>query len=86
MAVRGKRRPTPTCPVEAYARDVIARRIVAGRLVQMASQRHLDDLAHAGKRGLVWDPAAAGHALTFFTHLRHSTGEWAHLPFMLQSW
>jgi phage terminase large subunit-like protein len=34
----------------------------------------------------VWDPAAAGHALTFFTHLRHSTGEWAHLPFMLQPW
>src|ERR1700677_3841947 len=86
MAARRKPRAAPTCAVEAYARDVIGRRIVVGRLVRLACQRHLDDLAHAGKRGLVWDAAAALHALTFFTHLRHSTGEWAHQPFMLQPW
>ena len=77
MAAPRKRRTGAHCPVEAYARDVLARRLIAGRLVQLACQRHLDDLARGSRRGLIWDPAAARHALTFFTHLRHSTGEWA---------
>ena len=38
------------------------------------------------KRGLVWDGAAARHAIDFFGHLRHSTGEWAGEPFALQPW
>ncbi|KGJ09744.1 hypothetical protein IC63_00965 [Paracoccus sphaerophysae] len=37
-------------------------------------------------RGLVWDRAAALHAIEFFSHLRHSTGEWAGQPFDLQPW
>ena len=84
MAAPRKRRPPPACPVEDYARDVLAGRIVAGRLVQLACQRHLDDLERGGERGLIWDAAAAQHALTFFSHLRHSVGEWAHQPFVLQ--
>ena len=86
MAAPRERRTGAHCPVEAYARDVLARRVIAGRLVQLACQRHLDDLARGSRRGLIWDPAAARHALTFFTHLRHSTGEWAHQPFVLQPW
>jgi phage terminase large subunit-like protein len=74
------------CPVEAYAHEVVDGRIVAGRLVKLACQRHLNDLATGAARGLVWDAAAAGHALDFFGHLRHSTGEWAHQPFVLQPW
>jgi phage terminase large subunit-like protein len=81
-----KRRPQPSCPVGAYARDVLDGRIVAGRLVHLACKRHLDDRQNGSKRGLVWDAGAAQHALSFFGHLRHSAGEWANQPFLLQSW
>ncbi|MEG4644718.1 hypothetical protein VB636_18465, partial [Paracoccus sp. APAP_BH8] len=32
------------------------------------------------------DRTAARHAIDFFGHLRHSTGEWAGEPFVLQGW
>ncbi len=85
MARTRKPKP-PACPVEAYARAVIAGQVVAGRLVRLACQRHIDDLVQGKSRGLVWDGAAARHAIDFFGHLRHSTGEWAHQPFELQPW
>ncbi len=58
----------------------------AGRLVRLACQRHIDDLASGKQRGLRWDPATARHAIDFFGHLHHSTGEWADQPFTLQLW
>lgn len=76
----------PTCPVKAYARAVVRGKIVAGKLVKLACKRHLDDLKNAAQRGLVWDGDAARHAIAFFGHLRHSTGEWANQPFELQPW
>src|SRR3954447_26291905 len=87
MAGTRKRRKTPeACPVEVYARDAVEGRVVAGRLVRLACQRHLYDLSHGSARGLAWDGASARQALAFFSHLRHSTGEWAHQPFVLQPW
>lgn len=82
----GKRKARTKYPVEAYARAVVDGRIIAGRLVRLACQRHLADLQQGGKRGLVWDGDAARHAIAFFGHLRHSTGEWAGDPFALQDW
>lgn len=61
-------------------------KIVTGRLVRLACERHLADLKTGGKRGLVWDGDAALHAIAFFGHLRHSTSEWAGEPFALQDW
>lgn len=81
-----RRRKKPACPVEAYARSVLEERVVAGRLVRLACQRHLDDLATGNMRGLTWDLKAARHAIEFFGHLRHSTGEWAGKKFVLQPW
>ncbi len=83
---RTRKPKAPKCAVEVYARAVVAGQVVAGRLVRLACQRHLDDLTTAAKRGLVWDAAAARHAIAFFSHLRHSTGEWANHPFELQPW
>jgi phage terminase large subunit-like protein len=74
------------CPVRTYARTVIQGKITAGKLVKLACKRHLDDLKNGKERGLVWDGAAALHAITFFSHLRHSTGEWADQPFELLPW
>ena len=83
---RTRKPKSPACRVEAYARAVVAGKVVAGKLVRLACQRHLDDVTSAAQRGLVWDPAAARHAVEFFGHLRHSTGEWANHPFELQPW
>ncbi|MBB1493191.1 terminase large subunit [Paracoccus sp. MC1854] len=74
------------CPVTAWARKVVAGKVVAGHLTRLACQRHLDDLASGKERGLVWNRDAALHATEFFSHLRHSTGEWAGQPFELQPW
>ena len=53
-------------PVMRYATDVVAGAVVAGRLVQQACRRHLDDLAHAPEKGLVWRPDEAQRVIDFF--------------------
>jgi phage terminase large subunit-like protein len=53
-------------PVTAYATDVVKGKAIAGRLVRLACQRHLDDLKHARTRGLVWKPEEAQLAIDFF--------------------
>ncbi|WP_205957769.1 terminase large subunit [Paracoccus salipaludis] len=70
----------------AWARKVVEGKVVAGHLTRLACQRHLEDLKTSNDRDLVWDRAAALHAIEFFSHLRHSTGEWAGQPFDLQPW
>ncbi len=86
MARTPRKPKAPPCAVEAYARAVVDGKVVAGRLVQLACRRHLDDLVQGEARGLAWDGVAARHATEFFGHLRHSTGEWANHPFDLQPW
>lgn len=67
--------------------DVVEGRIVAGRLVRLACQRHLDDLVQGPARGLTWSPERAQHALDFFAKfLVLPDGEHAGEPFVLQSW
>ena len=83
---RTRKPKAPTCAVEAYARAVVEGKVLACKLVKLACQRHLGDLVSAKGRGLFWDGEAARHAVAFFGHLRHSTGEWAHQPFELQPW
>lgn len=76
-----------TLPVaEQYARDVVAGRVPAGRLVIQACQRHIDDLEHGHERGLIFDERSAQHAIDFFGFLKHSKGEWAGQPLDLSPW
>ncbi|WP_423207193.1 terminase large subunit [Paracoccus yeei] len=82
----GAGRKAPACPVTAYAKAVTGGKITAGRLVKLACARHLEDLNTGKTRSLSWDRAAALHAIEFFSHLRHSTGEWAGQQFDLQPW
>ena len=58
-----------TDQVTAYATAVKARRIVAGRLVRLACQRHLDDVAHADVKGLVWRADLAERGIEFFSEI-----------------
>lgn len=55
--------------VTAYAREVMAGSVVAGRLVRQACQRHLDDIRQASSKGLVWKPEAAQEAIDFFADI-----------------
>ena len=68
----------------AYARAVIAGDVVACRLVRLACERHVRDLAEGQARGLVWRPEAAQYRLAFYPRfLRHSKGEWARRAYEL---
>jgi phage terminase large subunit-like protein len=84
---RGRKPPTSEPPADAasaYARDVVAGRIVAGPHVRNACRRHLDDLKQGKARGLTWDLAAAQKALGFFRDvLRLNGGQFEGRPFVL---
>jgi phage terminase large subunit-like protein len=72
-----------------YAQDVVHGRIVAGELVIMACQRHLDDL-RAVQRGdrpdLKWDWDEGERALKLFGYLKQWKGRWAGETFQLVDW
>lgn len=59
------RSPPPDDPTTAWAKDVVAGRIVSGELAVAAAERHLRDLKEGHKRGLVWSPDHAARALGF---------------------
>lgn len=50
----------------AYAADVVAGRVVAGRLVRLACARHLRDIAQADAKGLLWDVQQSEDVVEFF--------------------
>jgi phage terminase large subunit-like protein len=63
----------------AYAKAVVAGKIVAGPHVRNACQRHLDDLK---RKDLVYDKEAAAKALRFFEErLKLSEGQFDNQPF-----
>ena len=74
-------------PITAYARAVVAQRIVAGPLVRLAGARHLRDLKQGRARGLRWDVDAAQFAIGYFRAvLRLAEGAHAGEPFVLEPW
>lgn len=74
----------PKDRVTAYAKAVVAGRIVAGPHVRNSCRRHLDDLTLGKERGLRWDLNAANHALGFFPDvLRLAGGQFEGQPFDL---
>jgi len=73
-------------PVTRYARAVVRGRVLTNRLVRLAAERHLRDLAAGPGRALRWDAAKAEHAIAFFGFLRLAEGEFDGKPFVLQPW
>ena len=69
-----------------YAKDVVAGKIVAGKLVILACKRHLKDLKRPKKDGLLWRPELAARVYSFFQTLLLAEGEHAGKPFVLQPW
>lgn len=85
-AARPPAPPAASDPVTAYARGVLAGTYAAGRLVRLACERHMRDLEEGAARGLTFDVEAAERAIRFFSFLRHSKGEWAGTPVVLEPW
>lgn len=74
-------------PTTAYAREVIAGRTVAGRLVRLACERHLRDLETGPARGLKWEPREAAAAFRLWAKCPHLKGrKWAGETIRLEPW
>lgn len=69
-----------------YADDVIAGRQVAGRWARLACERFVRDLDTGHERGLRFDERRARMAIAFAAVCRHSKGEWAGQPILLEPW
>ena len=81
---RKESRKPPADPVTAWAKDVVAGKIVAGPHVRNAARRHLDDLKNGPARGLTWDLDAALRAINFFPDvLCLNGGQFEGKPFVL---
>jgi len=66
-----------------YAKKVLSGKIIAGKWVKLACKRHIKDL----KRKDIWfDEAAADRVIRVCSFLKHSKGEWAGTPFILEPW
>lgn len=74
----------PRDPVTAYAQAVIDGKILAGRAVKLAGERHFRDLREGPQRGLRWAPELARRVIAFFPEfLRLIEGVHAYEPFKL---
>jgi len=71
---------------EQYVDDVLTGRQVACKWVRLACERHRRDLDNGKDRGLSFDETTAKMAISFFKLLKHSKGEWAGRPLMLEPW
>ncbi len=72
-------KPSYTATAEAYARDVVAGRIAAGKFIRLACQRHLDDLEWQDDGGFAFrfEPKAGARVCKFIEQLPHTKGKWA---------
>ena len=68
--------------VGSYCDAILSGEIIAGRYVELAVRRYLDDLEHAHERGLYFDAEIAEKSLQFVeTVCTHQKAEWAGQPF-----
>lgn len=80
---------TPRQPdrTSAWARQVVAGKVIAGPHVRAAAARHLRDLKQGKTRGLRWNVRAAAHAIAFFEEVLHlNGGQYEGEPFKLLGW
>jgi phage terminase large subunit-like protein len=85
VAAPARKRPSATADAATrYACDVVDGRILTGRLVRLACERHLRDL---DREDLVWDVKLANRAIGFFRDvLRLNGGDFEGRPFVLAPW
>jgi phage terminase large subunit-like protein len=72
--------------IDAYARDVVAGRVLAGKYHRLACVRHQRDRDREATRAIPYwlDVARADRFYRFAENLRHYKGEWAGRPIVLE--
>lgn len=85
-AVRRVVRGRAADPATQYAETIAAGKLPACKTHRLSCERHLADLASAGKHGWKWEPAIVDRTIKFFGNLKHSKGEWAGQPVKLEPW
>jgi len=77
-----------TDPVSAYAVEVVAGAVPAGKYHRLACERHLRDMRRAGTEDFpfVFNLARAERLFRFASRLKHYKGEWAGRPITLEPW
>lgn len=70
--------------VQAYIDGVLSGGIIVCKYVRQAVERHVNDLATGEERGLWFDYEEAGLTIDFIECLKHSKGEWAGKPLILE--
>lgn len=88
------RRPTDTIAcgvprIDQYVAGVLDGSTIVGRLIRLAIERHLADLARShsdSEYPYTFDAAEASFAIDFCECLRHSKGEWAGKRLILSPW
>lgn len=72
--------------MEEYIQGVISGDIVTGELARLAVERHVADMGRQIESGVHYDRRQADRAVRFIERLRHTKGEWAGRPFLLEGW
>lgn len=78
--------PKSSLSAEQYVTDVLSGDQVACQWVHRACERHRRDTQEANRRQLWFDEVEATKAIAFFAHLKHTKGEWAGRPVILEAW
>ena len=87
QAAAGEGRQNEVWIGDWYADEVLAGRMPVGKLERLACERYRRDLETGHERGLKFSPGHAQHALDFIErYCRHSKGEWAGQPLILDPW
>lgn len=74
-------------PAEQYIQGVLDGSFVVGKRIRLAVERHQRDLTQGDKFPFYFDPAAANRPIQFIHDFcRHSKGEWAGQPVILEPW
>ena len=71
---------------DRYVDNVLSGDQISCRWVRLACERHARDIETGSDRGLFFDNKAAKKAISFFSLLKHSKGEWAGRPVILEPW
>ena len=71
---------------ETYIQDITSGRIQACKWVNLAVQRHLQDLKSTKDKAIYFDVAAGERAVQFFSLLKHYKGSYQGQPFHLLPW
>ena len=87
MPTATKRRPPAVLDATTqYAEDCVAGRVLVGKWVRLACERHMRDLIEGPARGLTWRPEMGQRVIDFFSHLKLADGANAGQPFLLEPW